>query len=208
VSTTFRAGGVLWDNAIPTTLETVGGFVLSALLGSALAVVMLYSKLMREVLYPNIVLFQLIPKIALAPLFIMWLGIEWQSRLAIAVFIAFFPIVISTWSGLISTDPSLLRMCRSLGANEWQIFKRVRLPSSLPFVFNGMKISMTFAIIGVIVGEFITSQEGLGYVILFAGSKLETALVMAAILVLCIVGLVLYGAVCAVEWLVMRRFGA
>ena len=130
------------------------------------------------------------------------------TRLAIAVFIAFFPIVISTWSGLISTDPSLLRMCRSLGANEWQTFKRVRLPSSLPFVFNGMKISMTFAIIGVIVGEFITSQQGLGYVILFAGSKLETALVMAAILVLCIVGLVLYGAVCAVEWLVMRRFGA
>ena len=73
-------------------------------------------------------------------------------------------------------------MCRSLGANEWQTFKRVRLPSSLPFVFNGMKISMTFAIIGVIVGEFITSQQGLGYVILFAGSKLETALVMAAIL--------------------------
>jgi NitT/TauT family transport system permease protein len=208
VSTMFRTSSILWDNAIPTTMETVGGFVLSAVLGSALAVIMLYSKLMREILYPNIVLFQLIPKIALAPLFIMWLGIEWQSRLAIAVFIAFFPIVISTWSGLISTDPSLLRMCRSLGANEWQTFKRVRLPSSLPFVFNGMKISMTFAIIGVIVGEFITSQQGLGYVILFAGSKLETALVMAAILVLCIVGLVLYGTVCAVEWLVMRRFGA
>jgi NitT/TauT family transport system permease protein len=88
------------------------------------------------------------------------------------------------------------------------MFERVRLPSSLPFVFNGMKISMTFAIIGVIVGEFITSQQGLGYVILFAGSKLETALVMAAILVLCIVGLILYGTVCAIEWLVMRRFGA
>jgi NitT/TauT family transport system permease protein len=207
-STMLRTSSILWDNAIPTTVETVGGFVLSAALGFALAVIMLYSKLMRDVLYPNIVVFQLIPKIAVAPLFIMWLGIQWQSRLAIAVFIAFFPIVISTWSGLISTDPSLLRMCRSLGANEWQIFKRVRLPSSLPFVFNGMKISMTFAIIGVIVGEFITSQQGLGYVILFAGSKLETALVMAAILVLCIVGLILYGTVCAVEWLVMRRFGA
>jgi NitT/TauT family transport system permease protein len=207
-STMLRTSGILWDNAIPTTMETVGGFVLSAALGFALAVIMLYSKLMRDVLYPNIVVFQLIPKIAVAPLFIMWLGIEWQSRLAIAVFIAFFPIVISTWSGLAATDPSLLRMCRSLGASEWQMFKRVRLPSSLPFVFNGMKISMTFAIIGVIVGEFITSQQGLGYVILFAGSKLETALVMAAILVLCIVGLILYGTVCAVEWLVMRRFGA
>jgi NitT/TauT family transport system permease protein len=137
----------------------------------------------------------------------MWLGIEWQSRLAIAVFIAFFPIVISTWSGLISTDPSLLRMCRSLGANEWQTFKRVRLPSSLPFVFNGMKISMTFAIIGVIVGEFITSQRGLGYIILFAGSRLETTTVMAALLVLCAVGLVLYGLVALAEQLIMRKFG-
>jgi NitT/TauT family transport system permease protein len=208
LATASRAWEILFENAIPTTVETVAGFLLSVVFGSLLAVAMVYSRWLREVLYPNIVLFQLIPKIAVAPLFIMWLGIEWQSRVTIAVFIAFFPIVISTWTGLMSADPSLLRLCRSLGASEWQIFTRIRVPSSLPFAFNGMKISMTLSIIGVIVGEFITSQQGLGYVILFAGSKLETALVMSAILILCVVGLILYGIVGLIEWLVMRRYGA
>jgi NitT/TauT family transport system permease protein len=208
VTTLFGAWDILFDNAIPTTLETLGGFALSVAFGSMLAIAMVYSRLAREVLYPNIVLFQLIPKIAVAPLFILWLGIEWQSRVAISLFIAFFPIVISTVAGLLSADPSLLRLCRSLGASEWQTFMRVRLPSALPFVFNGMKISMTLSIIGVIVGEFITSQQGLGYIILFAGSRLETALVMAALLMLCVVGLLLYGAVAALEWIVMRRYGA
>jgi NitT/TauT family transport system permease protein len=208
VLTLWRAWDILFENAIPTTLETLGGFVLSVFCGSALAIVMVYSRAARELLYPNIILFQLIPKIAVAPLFILWLGIEWQSRVAISLFIAFFPIVISTVAGLLSADPYLLRLCRSLGASEWQMFMRVRLPSALPFVFNGMKISMTLSIIGVIVGEFITSQQGLGYIILFAGSRLETALVMAALLMLCVVGLLLYGAVAAIEWLVMRRYGA
>lgn len=208
VTTMFAQWDILFENAIPTTLETLGGFALSVVFGTLLAVALVYSRVAREVLYPNIVLFQLIPKIAVAPLFILWLGIDWPSRLAISLFIAFFPIVISTATGLLSADPSLLRLCRSLGASEWQTFTRVRLPSALPFVFNGMKISMTLAIIGVIVGEFITSQQGLGYIILFAGSKLETALVMAALLMLCVVGLVLYGAVAALEWLVMRRYGA
>lgn len=208
VVTLWRAWDILFENAIPTTLETLGGFALSVVCGSALAIAMVYSRAARELLYPNIVLFQLIPKIAVAPLFILWLGIEWQSRVAISLFIAFFPIVISTVAGLLSADPSLLRLCRSLGASEWQMFMRVRLPSALPFVFNGMKISMTLSIIGVIVGEFITSQQGLGYIILFAGSRLETALVMAALLMLCVVGLLLYGAVAAIEWVVMRRYGA
>lgn len=184
VTTLIGAWDIMFENAIPTTVETVIGFVLSVVFGSLLAVMMVYSRILQEILYPNIVLFQLIPKIAVAPLFIMWLGIEWQSRVTIAVFIAFFPIAISTWTGLMAADASLLRLCRSLRASEWQVFTRVRVPSSLPFAFNGMKISMTLSIIGVIVGEFITSQQGLGYVILFAGSKLETALVMAAILVL------------------------
>ena len=124
-----------------------------------------------------------------------------------ALFIAFFPIVISTVSGLQAADPAILRLCESLDASRWQVFFKVRLPYSLPFLFNGMKISMTLAIIGVIVGEFITSQQGLGYIILFAGSRLETATVMAALLVLCTVGLALYGLVGLVERVVMTKFG-
>jgi len=163
--------------------------------------------LARDALYPNVILFQLIPKVAVAPLFMLWLGIGWESRLAISLFIAFFPIVISTVSGLNAADVAILRLCDSLTATRTQVFFKIRLPYSLPFLFTGMKISMTLAIIGVIVGEFITSQRGLGYIILFAGSRLETAIVMAALLVLCVVGLVLYGLVALAEQIIMKRFG-
>jgi NitT/TauT family transport system permease protein len=198
---------ILLQNTIPTTVETVGGFLLSVVLGGLLGILLSYSRLAREALYPNVILFQLIPKVAIAPLFMVWLGIDWQARVSIALFIAFFPIVISTTTGLNAVDPALLRLCRSLTASQWQTFIQVRLPSSLPFIFNGMKISMTFALIGVIVAEFITSQSGLGYIILFAGSQLNTAVVMAAIILLCIVGLVLYGCVALAERLVMQKYG-
>jgi NitT/TauT family transport system permease protein len=198
---------LLLVNAIPTTLESIGGFVLSVILGGLLGILLTYSPFSRDALYPNVVLFQLIPKVAVAPLFILWLGIGWESRIAIALFIAFFPIVISTVSGLNAADPAIVRLCQSLAATRNQVFFKIRLPYSLPFLFNGMKISMTLAIIGVIVGEFITSQRGLGYIILFAGSRLETTTVMAALLVLCAVGLILYGLVALAEQLTMKKFG-
>jgi NitT/TauT family transport system permease protein len=194
-------------NAIPTAVETIGGFALSVVFGGLLGILLSYSALARDSLYPNVILFQLIPKVAVAPLFMLWLGIGWESRLAISLFIAFFPIVISTVSGLNAADAAILRLCDSLTATRTQVFFKIRLPYSLPFLFNGMKISMTLAIIGVIVGEFITSQRGLGYIILFAGSRFETAIVMAALLVLCIVGLVLYGLVALTEQIIMKRFG-
>ncbi len=153
---------ILIENAIPTALESIGGFALSVVLGSLLGVLLAYSALARDALYPNVIVFQLIPKVAVAPLFILWLGIGWEARLAIALFVAFFPMVISTVSGLNAADPAILRLCDSLTATRWQVFFKVRLPYSLPFMFKGMKISMTLAIIGVIVGEFITSQQGLG----------------------------------------------
>ena len=211
-SAIFVAMVAQWDtlliNAIPTALESLGGFLLSVVVGVLLGALLTSSKSACDLLYPNVVLFQLVPKVAVAPLFMLWLGIDWQSRVAIAFFIAFFPIVISTVAGLNAVDPTLLRLFRSLTATEWQVFIKVRVPMSLPFVFNGMKISMTLAIIGVIVGEFVTSQRGLGYIILFAGSRLETALVLAAIVVLCIVGLVLYGIVALAEHLIMKKYGS
>jgi NitT/TauT family transport system permease protein len=198
---------LLIEHAVPTTLESIGGFALSVVFGGLLGVLLTYSSLARDALYPNVILFQLIPKVAVAPLFILWFGIGWESRLAIALFVAFFPIVISTVSGLRAADPAMLRLCDSLAATRWQVFLKIRLPYSLPFLFNGMKISMTLAIIGVIVGEFITSQRGLGYIILFAGSRMETTTVIAALLVLCAVGLILYGMVALAEMLIMKKYG-
>lgn len=198
---------ILLRHAWPTILESAGGFVLSSLLGIGLAILLSYSRLAREALYPNLVFFQLIPKIALAPLFIIWLGIGSESRLAFAVFISFFPIVISTLAGFSSVDPNMVRLCRSLTATEWQVFSSVKFPSALPYIFSGMKVAMTLAIIGVIIGEFITAQQGLGYLIVFATARADTVVAMASIAVLCAGGLLLYGVVAAAEALANRFYG-
>jgi NitT/TauT family transport system permease protein len=203
--TLVRTYPLLLHHAIPTMLETILGFILAVVLGVMLAVLLTYSPAWRAALYPNLVFFQLIPKVALAPLFIIWLGIGMESRLFFALFISFFPIVISMATGLAEVDGSLLRLCRSLTATEWQVFVNVRFPYSLPFLFSGMKIGITMAMIGVIVGEFITAQAGLGYLIVFATSRAETAVIIAAISVLCVLGLALYGLVVVGE-LAMRRW--
>lgn len=199
-----------WDillmHAVPTTLESAAGFVLATVLGIVLAIVITYSTVARDALYPNLVFFQLIPKIALAPLFIIWLGVGTQSRIAFSVFIAFFPIVIATAAGFLNVDRNMLRLCRSLTATEWQVFTAIRFPSALPYIFSGMKIAMTLAIIGVIIGEFITAQAGLGYLIIFATARADTEVSMAAIVVLCVAGLLLYGLVALGEWIANRVY--
>lgn len=197
----------LLAQAVPTTLETVAGFAIALVLGIALALLVSASRFAREALYPNIVFFQLIPKIALAPLFIVWLGIGSASRLTFSVFIAFFPVVIATLAGLEGVDRDLLRLCRSVGATPWRTYLHVRLPAAVPHIFAGSKIAVTFAMIGVIVGEFITAQAGLGYMILFAASQADTALIFASIAILCAIGLALYGVTVMAERLALRWYG-
>ena len=199
--------GILFEHAWPTTIESVVSFGLATLLGIALAVAITFSAWVREALYPNIVMFQLIPKIALAPLFIVWLGVGSKSCIVVAIFIAFFPVVVSTATGLVSAKPEVLLLCRSLTASEWQTFRLARFPYAMPFVFAGMKVGVTMAMIGVIVGEFITAQAGLGYIIMFAASAGETATVLAAIVLLCVIGLVLFGLVAAAEAAMQRWYG-
>jgi NitT/TauT family transport system permease protein len=198
---------ILFQQSVPTILESIIGFVAAALLGVALAVAISFSAWVREALYPNIVMFQLVPKIALAPLFIVWLGVGSRSCIVVAIFIAFFPVVVSTATGLVSAKPEVLQLCRSLTASEWQIFRLARFPYAMPFVFGGMKVGVTMAMIGVIVGEFITAQAGLGYIIMFASSAGETATVLAAIVLLCGIGLSLFGLVALGEMAVRRWYG-
>src|SRR5260370_11967363 len=138
---------ILFEHALPTTVETVVSFGLATLLGFALAVAITFSAWVREALYPNIVMFQLIPKIALAPLFIVWLGVGSQSCIVVAIFIAFFPVVVSTASGLVSAKPEVLLLCRSLTASEWQMFRLARFPFPIPFVFPAIKTAVTMALI-------------------------------------------------------------
>jgi NitT/TauT family transport system permease protein len=197
---------LIMKHTIPTTYETLLAFGISIPLGIALAGLMVYSTLAYQALYPNIVFFQLIPKIALAPLFIVWLGIGSPSRVTFSVFICFFPILVATAAGLASVDATMLRLCRSLRMSDWQVLIRVRFPTSPPFIFSGMKVAVTLAIIGIVVGEFIASQQGLGYLILFASSRQQTDLALACIAVLCVVGLALYGCVVLCEKAVTRLY--
>jgi NitT/TauT family transport system permease protein len=203
----WRAWPVLLYHALPTTLDSVMAFFTATALGVGLAVAITYSPLLRDMLYPNLVLFQLIPKIALAPLFVVWLGISSESRVAFAAFVSFFPIVISASLGFASTEATTLRLCRSLTASEWQSFVMVRFPFALPAIFSGMKIAMTMAIIGVIIGEFISAKAGLGFYILYASSRMETGIIFAALFVLCVIGVGLFGAVALAEMLVRRVYG-
>jgi NitT/TauT family transport system permease protein len=203
----FSKHEILLRHAQPTILESAGGFALASVLGIGLAILLSYSRIAREALYPNLVFFQLIPKIALAPLFIIWFGIGSESRLAFAVFISFFPIVIATIAGFASVDKNMVRLCRSLTATEWQIFTSVKFPAALPYIFSGMKVAMTMAIIGVIIGEFITAQQGLGYLIVFATARADTVVGMAAIVMLCAGGLLLYGLVAAAEAVANHYYG-
>jgi len=198
---------ILFEHAVPTTIETVVSFAAATLLGVGLAVAITFSAWVREALYPNLVVFQLIPKIALAPLFIVWLGVGSRSCMTVGLFIAFFPIVVSTATGLVSANPEVLQLCRSLTASEWQMFRLARFPYAMPYVFAGMKVGVTMAMIGVIVGEFITAQAGLGYIIMFASSAGETATVLAAIVLLCVIGLVLFGIVALAELAMQHWYG-
>jgi NitT/TauT family transport system permease protein len=197
---------LIMQDTYPTTIETLVAFLISIPLGIALAALMVYSELAQQSLYPNIVFFQLIPKIALAPLFIVWLGIGPSARITFSVFICFFPILIATAAGLRSVETNMLRLCRAMRMTDWQVLMRVRFPTSAPHIFSGMKVSVTLAIIGVVVGEFIASEQGLGYLILFASSREQTDLALACIAVLCVVGLLLYGLVILAEKVILSLY--
>jgi NitT/TauT family transport system permease protein len=203
----WRVLPVLLWHAVPTTRDTLLAFSAATVLGIGLAVAITYSPLLCDTLYPNLVLFQLVPKVALAPLFVIWLGIGSLSHVAFAGFVSFFPVVISTVVGFTGTDAAALRLCHSLTASEWQCFALVRFPFALPAIFSGMKIAMTMAIVGVIIAEFISSKAGLGFYILNAGSRLETANVFAALFVLCMIGVGLYGVVALAERCVRLIYG-
>jgi NitT/TauT family transport system permease protein len=179
--------------------EAVMAFLWATTAGFVGAAALAYSPILRDIFYPIIVGFQLIPKVALAPLFIVWLGTESLSRVAFASFLSFFPVLISTMTGLQNADPNTVRLCRSLTASEWQTFISVRIPFSLPFFFSATKVAATLAVTGIVVAEFITANAGLGFLILSAAPRMETLTIFASILMLCIIGLLLYGAVALLE---------
>lgn len=199
---------LLAANAWSTVSEILLGFIISAAVGITLGTVITSSKWTHQAFYPNMVFFQLIPKAAVAPLFGLWLGMGISSRVAFAVFMSFFPIAIATATGLENTHADAVRLCKSLTASNWQIFTRVRLPFAMPHLFTGLKVGMTMSMIGVIIGEFINAQEGLGYIIMFASSAGDSAALYAALFLLAALGLGLYGGIVVIEMVAQRCYGA
>ncbi|GAA4133692.1 ABC transporter permease [Actinomadura keratinilytica] len=184
--------GYIWHHSWVTTYETVAGFILAALIGVAAAVVMVYSSSVERTLYPILLFAQVIPKIAVAPLFVVWLGFGVTPKIFVAVLIAFFPVVIAMVTGLKSVDPEMLQLSATMGAGPWKTFAKIRFPASLPHLFSGLKVAVTLAVTGAVVGEFVGANEGLGYVIQQANGNLDTPMLFAALLVMSALGVVLF----------------
>jgi NitT/TauT family transport system permease protein len=195
----FGRSELLLTNLWPSLYLTVLGFALSVVGAILVAVLITYSSIIRKGFYPIIVVSQVVPKIAIAPLFVVWFGTGAMSSLLLVVLVTFFPMTINSALGFQSIDEDMHRMARALTGSNWQIFWKIRMPHALPYIFSGMKISITLAVIGVIVSEFVASQEGIGYLIKLAAGLLDTPLMIAAIMVLSISGLALYGLIALAE---------
>ena len=182
-----------------TLYETLGGFALSIAVGVPLAVLIVYSPALRNALYPLIVLAQSVPKIAVAPVLLLVVGYGEFPKMIVAFLVAFFPVVVDTATGLAATPPELLDLSRSYRASAFKTFVKVRLPMALPFFFAGAKVAITLAVIGAVVGEFVGSDKGLGYVILSATSYWKTELAFSSMILLSLMAILLFGAVSLVE---------
>lgn len=191
--------GQSWDSLIyhsSATMWAVGtAFFLSLILGVAIAVLLDQSERIEQALLPLLVVSQVIPKVALAPLFLVWLGYGIASKVMVAFLIAFFPVVINSLLGLKSINPEMLALARSVGANRWQILVRFKFPNGLPSLFAGLKTAGAFAVIGALVGEFVGAERGLGYLVLFANGRFDMPLLFAALVFVSILGIAVYSAV-------------
>jgi len=204
---------MLLRSSYVTLYETVIGFVLASLLGLATAVVIVYSPTMEKTLYPVVLFAQVIPKVAIAPLLVVWFGFGLAPKMILAVLIAFFPVVISGVAGLRSIDPELLDLSATMGASRWQTFRKIRFPNALPHLMAGLKVAITLAVVGAVVGEFVGASEGLGYVLQVANGNLNAPLLFADLFLMSLIGIVLFVLIELAEallipWHASRRAGA
>jgi NitT/TauT family transport system permease protein len=189
---------------LASVVSIVVGFGLAVIVGVPAATMMIYSKVFRRSIYPILLTAQVLPKVALAPLFIVWFGFGLLPKVLMTFLISFFPIVIDSLIGLNSVRPESLMLLRSMGATRWQAFWKVRLPTALPSIFGGLRVAITFAVVGTIVAEFVGSDSGLGYILVVARGNLDTLTVFAAILWLIALGFLFYFAVELAERLCVR----
>ncbi len=195
----FDRAPLYLDQTASTLAATVLGFGIAAIAGIFVGSAIAYSWLLRGLLYPPILVLQVVPKVALAPLVVVWVGFGLPSRVLMAAVISFFPIVVNTIVGLGSVEPELLDLVRGLRGSRLQEFTKIAFPHAMPFIFSGLKVAATLAVIGAVVAEFIGGNQGLGYLILVGNSDLNVSMAFGALVVLSVMGLALFGAIDLLE---------
>jgi len=193
-----------------TSQEIVAGYLLAVVVSIPLAMAIAYSRFMENSVYPVIVFLQIVPKIAIAPLFIIWFGFGFTPKLLLVFLLSFFPIVVSSIAGFKSADSDIMDFARTTGAGQWRMFIKIRLPQALPQIFTGLKVGAALAATAAVVAEFVASDKGLGYLLLQYNGQLDTPMVFATIILLSLIGLIVYYTVELVErvtipWHVSQR---
>ena len=202
--TLVRERARLADNAVPTILESVGGFALGNLVAIAAALTFVHSKALERALYPVAVAVRTLPIVAIAPIFVLLLGNGYAPKIAIAALITFFPTLVNMVEGLESADPQALELMHVLSASKTESLRYVRWPSSLPYLFSAMRIASTSSVLGALVAEWIGTNKGLGYLIVLTTYDFRTALLYAAMVVTSAIALAFFFLVSFVEWLLVR----
>ncbi len=193
-----------WSVHISTTLyEVLMSFAFTSLAGVAIAITMAWSRLINDLILPVFIFVNSLPIIAIAPIILLWFGYGILTNVLIAFLVSFFPVVINTAAGLNAVEEDLLDLVRYLHASKWQVFIKIQIPNSLPYLFTGLKICSTMCVVGAIVGEFIASDRGLGYIIINSQYTMDTPPIFAALILVSAIGAALFGLVALGEKLLM-----
>jgi NitT/TauT family transport system permease protein len=196
---------LLATNSLVTLLETLVGFLIAAITGIATAFAIFYSRIFERAVYPLLVAMQTVPKVALAPLLVLYLGYDFSPKCFLAFLLAYFPIVVATVVGLQALEKPMVDVVRSMGANEWQTFVKIRLPAALPNIFGGLKVGISLAVIGAVIGEYVAAERGLGYLQLQASSQFDTTLSFASLIIISLLGVITFWAIEFLERRVVFR---
>lgn len=204
ITTMFKFGSKGWSkHASFTIFATLEGFVIAVLVGVLASFAIVSSDVVNAAVTPLLVVLQVIPKVAFAPLLMIWFGTNRSTIVLITLLVAFFPVVVNMTLGLNSIEPELIDLTRCYHMSKWRVLFTIRFPNSLPFFWGGIKVASTLAVIGAIIGEFVGSNTGLGYLIIIANNNLNTSLAMASILIISVFGLLLYELLVLLEYLSM-----
>lgn len=203
---TLLLSGYFTAHIYTTLVEIISGFFVGALIGMGLGLLVAQSNTLRLVLKPYIIATQAMPKVALAPLLILWFGYGYTPKILIVALISFFPLFESTITGLLVVDKDRLALFQLLKASKWQTLWRLQLPTAIPYLLSGMRVAVVLSVVGAVVSEFIGANKGLGALIIVAQGMMDTPLLFSAFILLTVIGILLYASIYTIEHLLLRKY--